>query len=170
MSACAVRAGWHRPKCFCCFSVSCRFNSFLHIYTHFNTLKKKALGKHCGKRWNCSKWAISHFSTIFSMQSIYRNPLIATFEFSSAASLNSGRSQNAVLGNGFRAFTAWFTRLLVDIDIMDPLFKWCLAWSRGSWISIQDPLLLHHGSFIGICDDFNRLFVYIRISNDLTRI
>ena len=26
------------------------------IYTHFNTLKKnKTLGKHCGKRWNCSK-------------------------------------------------------------------------------------------------------------------
>ena len=24
--------------------------SFLHIYMHFNTLKKKALGKHCGKR------------------------------------------------------------------------------------------------------------------------
>ena len=24
------------------------------IYTHFNTLRKKALWKHCGKRWNCS--------------------------------------------------------------------------------------------------------------------
>ena len=26
------------------------FNPFLHIYTHFDTRKKKALGKHCGKR------------------------------------------------------------------------------------------------------------------------
>ena len=42
------------------------------IYTHFNTLKKKALGKHCGKRWNCSKWAISHFSTMFSMQNVFK--------------------------------------------------------------------------------------------------
>ena len=25
----------------------------------------KAVGKHCGKRWNCSFWAISPFSTIF---------------------------------------------------------------------------------------------------------
>ena len=25
------------------------------IYTHFNTLKKKASRKHCGKRWNCSQ-------------------------------------------------------------------------------------------------------------------
>ena len=28
------------------------FNPFLHIhiYTHFNTMEKKAFGKHCGKR------------------------------------------------------------------------------------------------------------------------
>ena len=24
------------------------------IYTHFNTIEKKALGKHCGERWKCS--------------------------------------------------------------------------------------------------------------------
>ena len=30
------------------------------------------------------------------------NPLIATFQLSSAASLNLGRSQNGVLGNGLR--------------------------------------------------------------------
>ena len=34
------------------------------IYTHFNTLKQKVLGKHCGKRWNCSKSAISPFFQI----------------------------------------------------------------------------------------------------------
>ena len=27
-----------------------QINRFLYIYTHFNTLKKTALGKHCGKR------------------------------------------------------------------------------------------------------------------------
>ena len=62
------------------------------IYNHFYKLKKKALGKHC-------------FSTIFSMQSVSKNPLIATFQFSSAASLNLGWSQNGVLENGLITVT-----------------------------------------------------------------
>ena len=37
---------------------------------------------------------------MFSMQSVSQNPLIATFQLSSAASLNLGQSQNGVLGNG----------------------------------------------------------------------
>ena len=37
---------------------------------------------------------------MFSMQSVSENTLIATFQLSSAASLNLGRSQNGVLGNG----------------------------------------------------------------------
>ena len=37
---------------------------------------------------------------MFSRQSVSENPLIATFELSPAASLNLGRSQNGVLGNG----------------------------------------------------------------------
>ena len=69
------------------------------IYTHFSTLKKKALGKHCGKRWNCSNWAISHFYTLFSMQSVSLNPLLATFQLLSATSLNLGLIQNGILGN-----------------------------------------------------------------------
>ena len=33
------------------FFTICPFNPFpLYIYTHFNKLKKKAFGKHCGKR------------------------------------------------------------------------------------------------------------------------
>ena len=40
------------------------------IYIQFNPLKKNTLGKHCGKRWNCSKWAISLFPTMFTMQSV----------------------------------------------------------------------------------------------------
>ena len=42
--------------------------SHYSIYICFITLKKKALRKHCGKRWNCSKWAISPFPTMFSTQ------------------------------------------------------------------------------------------------------
>ena len=37
---------------------------------------------------------------MFSMQSVSENPLIVTFQLSSAASLNLERSQNGVLGNG----------------------------------------------------------------------
>ena len=37
---------------------------------------------------------------MFSMQSVSLNPVIATFQLSSAASLNLGPSQNSVLGNG----------------------------------------------------------------------
>ena len=37
---------------------------------------------------------------MFSKQSVSKNPLIATFQLSSAASLNLGQSQNGVLGNG----------------------------------------------------------------------
>ena len=37
---------------------------------------------------------------MFSMQSVSKNPLIATFQLSSAASLNMGQSQNVVSWNG----------------------------------------------------------------------
>ena len=40
------------------------------VFTHFNTSRKKASGKHCGKTRNCSKLAISPFTTMFSMQSV----------------------------------------------------------------------------------------------------
>ena len=42
---------------------------------------------------------------MFSMQSVSSNHLIATFQLSSAASLNSGWSQNGVLGNGLTQLT-----------------------------------------------------------------
>ena len=38
----------------------------------------------------------------FSMQTVSLNPLMATFQLSSAASLNLGWSQNGVLGNVLR--------------------------------------------------------------------
>ena len=40
------------------------------------------------------------FFHMFSMQSVSSNPLIATFQLLSAASLNLGQSHNGVLGNG----------------------------------------------------------------------
>ena len=77
----------------------------------------QALGKHCGKRWNCSKLVISPLpTTMFSIQSeswlltfsyyvfyaiFILNPLSATFQLSSAASLNLEWSQNGVLGSRF---------------------------------------------------------------------
>ena len=36
------------------------------------------------------------------MQSVSENPLIATFQLSSAASFNLGQSQSGVLGNGLK--------------------------------------------------------------------
>ena len=39
---------------------------------------------------------------MFSIQTVSWNPLIGTFQLSPAASLNLGRSQNGVLGNGFK--------------------------------------------------------------------
>ena len=38
------------------------------------------------------------------MQSVSKNPLMATFQLSSAVSLNLGRSQNGVLGIGLTPF------------------------------------------------------------------
>ena len=41
---------------------------------------------------------------MFSMQSVSYNPIVATFQLSSAGSLNLGPSQNGVLGNGLSTF------------------------------------------------------------------
>ena len=39
---------------------------------------------------------------MFPMQSVCQNPSLATFQLSSAASLNLGQSQNGVSGNGLK--------------------------------------------------------------------
>ena len=72
------------------------FPQYILILTHW---RKKTLRKYCGKKWNCSKWAISPFSTMFSMLFVSQNPFIAKFQLS-AAYLNLGWSQNGLLGNG----------------------------------------------------------------------
>ena len=50
---------WSVPLAYCSINWLTRSS----IYTHFNTMKKKGLGKHCGKRWNLlkmSKFTFSH--------------------------------------------------------------------------------------------------------------
>ena len=37
------------------------------IYTHLNTLKKKALVKHCGKKWNCAICILKFFNSHISV-------------------------------------------------------------------------------------------------------
>ena len=59
---------------------------------------------------------------MFSMQSVSRNPFIATFQFSSAASLNLGRSQNDVLGNGLMKYQATELRLGSNLQTKNKSF------------------------------------------------
>ena len=66
------------------------------IYTHFKTMKKKFLENIVEKGEIAQNEQFHLFSTMFSMQSVSENSLIATFQLSSAASLNFGRSQNGV--------------------------------------------------------------------------
>ena len=54
------------------------------------------------------------FSTMFSMQSVSYNPLIVTFQFSSAASMNLGWSQNEVLGNGLSCWLSLLAGIFVE--------------------------------------------------------
>ena len=74
------------------------------IYTHFNTSQKKSCWKTLWKKGEIAQNEQFHFfSTMFSRQSVSYNLLIATFQLSSAASLNMGLSQKGVLGNGLRS-------------------------------------------------------------------
>ena len=63
-------------------------------------MKKKALGKHCGKK--VKLLVLSNFTFIHNVSYAIctLNPVIDTFQLSSPASLNLGQSQNGVLGNG----------------------------------------------------------------------
>ena len=75
-------------------------NPFFHIYS-FNTLRKtfKNIG---GKGEVAQNEQFHPFPLCFSMQFVSFNPLIASFQLSSTASLNSGWSQNDVLGKGLK--------------------------------------------------------------------
>ena len=80
-----------------CISKVSNWLTLSSIYTHFNTLKKKALGKHCGKK--VKLLILSNFT--FFRNVFYAILILNSYiSMSSAASLNLGRSQNGVLGNG----------------------------------------------------------------------
>ena len=88
--------------------------SCIYPGTHFNSLKKKPLGN------IVEKGEIAHFEqfhlfpTMFPMQSVSLNPLIATFQLSFAVSLNLGQSQNGVLGNGLSILQTFVYPWLVN--------------------------------------------------------
>ena len=73
------------------------------MYTHFYHFEEKKLSENIVPKGEIAQSEQFHiFSTMFSMQFVYQNPLIATFQLSYAASLNLGQSQNAVSGNGLK--------------------------------------------------------------------
>ena len=81
------------------------------LYIHFNTLKTKAVGKHCEKRWNCSKWAISPFSTnVFYVICILKsfNPLPYMPILGSSNSAANKDMMSKILTNGNTNF--WLSR------------------------------------------------------------
>ena len=49
------------------------------------------------------------FPQCFLCNLCLKNPLTATFQLSSAASLNLGRSQNGILGNGLKQHAVLFS-------------------------------------------------------------
>ena len=76
------------------------------ICTHFNILKKKAL-ENIVEKGDITKSEQFHLFPQYFLCNLYlKILLIATFQLSSAASLNLGRSQNGVLGNGFIRITS----------------------------------------------------------------
>ena len=83
------------------FFVKSKFlNPFLHIYTNFNTLKKKTLRETLWKKVKLLKMSnFTFFHNVFCTICILKS-YNSQFQLSSAASLNVVRSQNGVLGNG----------------------------------------------------------------------
>ena len=83
-------------------------------------MKKKAFGNIVGKGEIAQNEQFHLFQQCLSMQSVSYNPLTATFQLSSVASLKLGQSQNDVLGKGLKSC---FLRLSETLD--------CLAKGLG---------------------------------------
>ena len=56
--------------------------------------------KHCGKRKNCSKWAISHFSTVFS--TLLENLPIFSLNFKLLSANSVSLKKSKIRGKGLR--------------------------------------------------------------------
>ena len=76
------------------------FNRSLLIYS-FEHIEEKSFRKTLWKKVKLLKLSNFTFFTMFSMQ-LSKNLLMATFNMSSAAFLNLGRSQNGVLGSALK--------------------------------------------------------------------
>ena len=59
-------------------------------------MKKNASGKHCGKGETAQNEQFHLFPQCFLCNLYFKNSLVATFQLSSAASLNLGRSPKMV--------------------------------------------------------------------------
>ena len=67
--------------------------------------------------------AQNFFPHLFFYAICILNPLVATFQLSSAASLNLGRSQNGVLGNGLTQGTEREVLLVVSERILVKILR-----------------------------------------------
>ena len=99
---------------------------------------------------------------MFSMQSVSKIPLIATFQLSPAASLNLGRSQNGVLGYGLTCLCHFsWTEPGANTLMVDPMGElYIIASVRGgrgmivnlpsaSWGQTQ-PVYVESGAFFAM--------------------
>ena len=64
-----------------------------HTMTPFDAPRKQVFWKHCGKRRNCSKWAISPFPTVFSTHLEKFLPFSSSLKLSSANSFSLEESK-----------------------------------------------------------------------------
>ena len=90
------------------------------------------------------------FPQCFSLQSVSINPIIATFQFLSSASLNLGWSQN-ILGNGLtvRSLLHDIVRRLAEGS---RVAQWLSVWLVNQWSWVRaalDYLGFFHGSVLG---------------------
>jgi len=83
------------------------------------------LWKTLWERWNCSKQAISPFSTMFSTWKVYLNLNGSTFELSSADSFNLEQTKILLFGNG-----------LIELKIIEKLMNTVEAHFRPNQLQI----------------------------------
>ena len=133
-SACAVCAGWHEPTelfDILAYSLMHHFETIpnpkkLKTTTEMWPLKDYKMQitqrKHCGRRWNCSFWAISPFPTMFSscffffffdvLQWVYMKERAKIFWVSKDDSIS------------------WFSRGVRQNGFYESFLRWCLILVR----------------------------------------
>ena len=87
-------------KKFTLYLFTIRVLTHCHSMLHFNTLKINSYGKHCEKRRNCLKQAISPVLTIFSIHYGTYFPFQMHFKMLSAIRFNLDQSKILLFGKG----------------------------------------------------------------------